>query len=130
MPAMVMDHVVDPKAELLQKLGDVSDVDVFNNMVLLAVYIRPQKTKSGIFLTDKTTDEDRFQSKVGVLVKAGPNAFKDANGVWFNEANIQVGDWLAYRPSDGWSVTINNVLCRMMDDTAVRARIQHPDTVW
>ena len=130
MPAMVMEHDIDPREDLLKRLGNLDDVSVFNNHVLVAVYMRPQKTKSGIYLTDKTTDEDKYQSKVGVLVKMGPGAFQDPTGVWFDQAGVQTGDWLVYRPSDGWSITINNVLCRMMEDTSVKARIQHPDTVW
>ena len=130
MPAMVMHHHVDPKEALVASLGDLSDVELFNAQVLVAVYQRPEKTKSGIILTDGHRDEDRFQSKVGVIVKMGEGAFKDPNGTWFNGVDLQVGDWVVYRVSDGWSLTINKVLCRMMDDTAIRARIAHPDTVW
>ena len=67
MPAMIMDHDVDPKEKLLSELGDLSQVEIFNNQVLVAVYIRPNKTKSGLYLSDKTTDEDRYQGKVGLL---------------------------------------------------------------
>ena len=56
MPPMIMAHEVDPKQKLLKEIGDLSKVEIFNNQVLVAVYIRPQKTKSGIYLSDKTTD--------------------------------------------------------------------------
>lgn len=130
MPHMPMSHELDPKEELRKSLGDLSTVELFNNTILLAVYIRPQKTKSGIYLTDKTTEEDRYQSKVGLLVAAGPTAFNDPDGNWFNGAEIKLDDWLVYRPSDGWNVTINGVLCRMMVDTQIRMRISHPDEAY
>lgn len=130
MPFMTMVHDEDPKEKLLKSLKSLGEIDVFNNQVLVAVYIRPQKTKSGIYLSDKTTDEDRYQSKVGVIAKLGPTAFDDPTGVWFKDANMKVGDWVFYRASDGWSITIDNILCRVMDDTAIRGRIPHPDTVW
>lgn len=130
MPAMVMSHDVDPRDALLKSVGDIKDVDIFNSQVLVAIYIRPQKTKSGIFLTDKTTDEDRFQSKVGVIVKMGDAAFNDETGTWFKGVKFKIGDLVVFRSSDGWGLTVNNVLCRLLDDTAIRARIQHPDTVW
>lgn len=130
MPFMLMDHTDDPRAKLLEELGDLSNVEIFNNQVLVAVYIRPQKTKSGIFLTDKTTEEDRYQSKVGLVIKKGPSAFDDESGKWFNGVNIEVNDWVVFRPSDGWAVTVNNVLCRMIDDINVRGRIDNPDRVW
>lgn len=130
MPYMIMDHSVDPKETLLNEVGDISNVEVFNNQLLVAVYIRPQKTKSGIILTDKTTDEDRFQSKVGLVLKKGPMAFDDNSGEWFNGIDVNEGDWIVFRPIDGWSITVNNVLCRMIDDMNIKGRVDHPDRVW
>ncbi len=130
MPAMVMVHDEDPRKVLLDRIGDLSHVEVFNNQALCAVYLRPEKTKSGIYLPDKHRDEDQFQSKVGLLIKTGPSAFIDSGDQWFSGVNIQIHDWLVFRPSDGWSITVNGVLCRMLDDINIRGRISHPDQVW
>lgn len=130
MPYMRMDHEDDPAEEIKKSVGDLSSVEVFNNQVLVAVYIRPKKTKSGIYLTDKTTEEDRYQSKVGLVLKKGPVAFVDNTNNWFSGVDIEEGEWIVFRPSDGWAITVNNVLCRMLDDTAVRGRINTPDLVW
>ena len=130
MPFMPMDHETDPAENLKKELGDLSTVEVFNNQILVAVYIRPQKTKSGIILTSQTTDEDRYQSKVGLIVKKGPQAFRDSSGEWFDDVEINEGDWIVFRPSDGWSITVNNVLCRMIDDVNIKARVDQPDRVW
>jgi co-chaperonin GroES (HSP10) len=130
MPFMTMDHEVDPKKKLKDEIGDIGHVEIFNNQILCAVYIRPKKTKSGIYLADQTTDEDRYQSKVGLIVKMGPQAFVDETNSWFSGNEANVDDWIVFRPSDGWSITVNNVLCRILDDTSVRGRIQHPDNVW
>ena len=77
MPFMIMDHAVDPKQKLLEDLGDLSTVEIFNNQILVAVYIRPNKTKSGIYLSDQSREEDKVQGKVGLVVKKGPSAFVD-----------------------------------------------------
>lgn len=130
MPFMRMTHETDPKENLLTELGDLSSVELFNNQILVAVYIRPQKTKSGIYLTEKTTDEDRYQSKVGLLVKKGPTAFQDTTGEWFAGETFNLNDWLVFRPSDGWSITVHGVLCRILSDTQVKGRIEAPDQVW
>jgi co-chaperonin GroES (HSP10) len=134
MPAMVMQHEIDPREALIKSLGNLDDVDIFNNQILVAVYQRgangPKKTTGGIFLPDQHLEEDRFQSKVGVIVKMGESAFHDASGVWFKGIKFNLGDWVVYRASDGWSLSVNKVLCRLLDDTVVRARIQHPDMVW
>jgi co-chaperonin GroES (HSP10) len=123
-------HEVDPKDVLLKELGDISGVELLNTQVLVAVYIRPEKTMGGIFIAAKTLDEDRYQSKVGLVIKTGPSAFVDEGGKWFSNLDLKAGDWIVFRPSDGWDVTINGVLCRMFNDTAIRARIPHPDNVY
>jgi co-chaperonin GroES (HSP10) len=130
MSALIMAHDGDPKQKLLDEIGDLSQVELFNNQILVAVYVRPTKTKSGLYLTDKYADEDKFQGKVGLLVGMGPAAFQDDSGQWFNDASFNLHDWLVYRPSDGWSITINGVLCRMLSDTQVKMRIPTPDTAW
>ena len=130
MSNIAMLHEKDPKEVLLEQVGDISKIDVFNMQVLVAVYIRPEKTKSGLFLSDKARDEDRYQSKVGLIIKKGPTAFVDKDGEWFSGLDIKEGDWIVFRPSDGWNVTVNGTLCRMLDDMSVRARIEHPDQVW
>ena len=127
---IAMLHEVDPKETLLNELGDISKVELLNTQVLVAVYIRPEKTMGGIFIAAKTLDEDRYQSKVGLVIKTGPSAFVDEGGKWFSNLDLKAGDWIVFRPSDGWDVTINGVLCRMFNDTAIRARIPHPDNVY
>jgi hypothetical protein len=97
-----MEHAVDPKEELLASLGDISDIEIFNNQVLLAIYIRPEKTKSGIILTDKYRDEDKFQSKAALVIKKGPIAFDDPRGNWFKGTETYLHDCDIYRHSDGW----------------------------
>lgn len=130
MPFMIMDHAVDPKQKLLEDIGDISSVEIFNNQILVAVYVRPQKTKSGIYLSDQSREEDKIQGKVGLVVKKGPSAFVDEANEWFKNVSVEVNDWVVFRPSDGWSITVNNVLCRMIDDTAIRGKVDAPDRVW
>lgn len=126
----------DPRAEILKAVGDISDIEVFNKQILVAVYIAPEKTKGGIIRPASNVDEDRYQSKVGLILKMGPIA-GDPSSPWFDglEHPVSVGDWIVYRPSEGWSITVNRtfdggVLCRMLDDEDVRGRIQSPDMVW
>lgn len=130
MPFMTMQHDTDPAETLLTEIGDLKEIELFNNQVLVGVYIRPKKTKSGIFLTDQTTDEDRYQSKVGLLLKLGPRAFEANDEGWFAGETFTPGEWLVFRPSDGWQITVNGVLCRILNDTQVRGRVKHPDQVW
>lgn len=130
MPFMIMEHATDPKQKLLDDIGDISAFEIFNNQILIAIYIRPNKTKSGIYLSDQSREEDKVQGKVGLVVKKGPAAFVDETSEWFKDISVEVNDWVVFRPSDGWSITVNNVLCRIIDDTAVRGKVDAPDRVW
>jgi len=127
---MLMEHEVDPATKIVEEIGDLSKIELFNNQILVGVYIRPQKTKSGLYLSDKTTEEDRFQSKVGLLLKQGPRAFEPNDEGWFDGETFNLNDWLVFRPSDGWSITVHGVLCRILTDTQVKMRVPNPDEVW
>jgi hypothetical protein len=130
MPYMLMDHEVDPAKKIIEEIGDLSKIELFNNQILVGVYIRPQKTKSGLYLSEKTTEEDRFQSKVGLLLKSGPRAFEPNDEGWFDGETFNLHDWLVFRPSDGWSITVHGILCRILTDTQVKVRVPNPDEVW
>jgi co-chaperonin GroES (HSP10) len=130
MPYVRMTHDVDPKKVILDELGDITDIELYHNQLLIAIYIRPEKTKSGLYLSSQTRDEDKYQGKVGLVVKKGPDAFRDDTGKWFRDVSISEHDWVYFRPSDGWQVTVHGVLCRIIDDTDIRGRLPAPDVIW
>ena len=135
MPALLMVHDEDPAHKIFRNAGNLDDIEVFNSQVLVGVYQRAEgsRTKGGIIISHKTTDEDQFQSKTGIILKMGPNAFRDEKGVWFKDVGFNVGDWIVFKASDGWGLTLlsfdvetgekRELLCRLMDDVAVRMRI-------
>ena len=128
--AYVMEHSLDPKTELLNVVGDISNIEIFNNQILVAIYIRPEKTKGGILLTNNVRDEDKWQGKIGIVLKKGRGAFVDAKNNWFHGIDVNINDWVVFRPSDGWGLTVNGIMCRLLDDTVVRGRVEHPDMIW
>jgi len=131
-------HEIDPRVAINNRVGDISEIEVFGNDVLVAIYKRPTKTKSGIILTDNTLNEDVHQGKVGLVLKLGPTAYLDEDGNKFRD--IKEGDWVVFRPSDGWRVTLNTlqgtyskddtVDCRIVSDISVRSRVQDPDSIY
>lgn len=127
---MTMYHEEDPAEVIRREVGDLKDLTVMGNQVLIGIYQRPNKTKGGIIITDKTKDEDKYQGKVGLILAMGPRAFKDEKGEWFGGIEATVGDWVFLRVSDGWSVEVNGKLCRMVDDTLIKGIITHPDVIW
>jgi co-chaperonin GroES (HSP10) len=125
-----MKHAVDPRKTIMEEVGDLSTVEIFNNQILVAIYIRPEKTSGGIILANQTRDEDKWQGKMGLVLKKGPSAFVDESQNWFNGIDVAVGDWVFFRPSDGWGLEVNGVLCRLLDDTVIRGRTPSPDMIW
>ena len=138
MPAIEMNHETDPKAALLDKVGELEGVEIFGSDVLVALYIPPEKTKSGIILSDATREESRWQGKVGLILKLGTTAYVDEEGNKFRDINV--GDWVVFRPSDGWPFQLNTmksriskdsvVDCRVVNDIHIRCRVSHPDVIF
>jgi co-chaperonin GroES (HSP10) len=130
MKALRASHETDPAEEIRRAVGDLSGVEFFNNQVLIGVYVRPEKTGSGLYLPDRTRDEDKWQGKVGLVLAKGPLAFQDDEHVQFHGQNVAIGDWIVYRPSDGWQITINDHPCRLLEEVHIRARVSEPDLVY
>lgn len=130
MPVMEMVHITDPADSIIDRVGDLSEFVVPANKVLIGIYMRPEKTKGGVILTDQYRDEDRFQGKAGLVLKRGPTAF---SGSWKVEGlDPQPGEWVAFRPSDGLKIDIRSKEghCILIDDTQVQMVIPTPDVVF
>lgn len=134
MPALHAVHDTDPRKELLKKVGKLDQIELFGNQILCAIYERPKEAKYKsltLTLPDDMRKEDQYQGKVGLIVAMGPMAFVDDDQVQFS-LKAKVGDWIVYRPSDGWQITLtgNQVPCRMLTESGIKMRVQSPDSVW
>jgi len=125
-----MVHEEDPRDTIWNAIGDISEVEVMHNDVLIAVYMRPEKTQTGIILTDQTRREDEHQGKAGMVLKKGPLAFVSDDNYDFKDMNVEPGQWIAIWVSDGRKININGVLCRMVEDRWLRLKIPRPDMVY
>ena len=47
--------------------------------ILVLPYKRKEKTKGGIILTDQSLEESQVASSIGLVLKEGPDAYKDKN---------------------------------------------------
>lgn len=133
----------DAKQEILKRLGDISQAEIAQNEVLLAMYMRPEKTAGGIIMPHQNLKEDRFQGKVGLVVKIGSACrfvrTDEKTGVTYG-IDIKLHDWVAVRTSDTWPLEINadpNIsdpraftLCRLVYDDQIRMKVPHPGMVW
>lgn len=125
-------HDKDPGQAILEHVGDLSDMTLFWNQVLVAIYEMPKdaKTKGGLIVPDKTRDESIFQGKAGLVVKLGPQAFVDSEDFKFDGQKVEVGEWVLVRPQEGWLIEMNGSPMRIFRDTQIIAKIPDPDYVF
>lgn len=131
-------HVEDPRQVIMDAVGaDLTLVEPMNQQVLVAIYIRPATrlmTRDGrettLEIAEEAVDEDRYQGKVGMVLKKGPMAFVDDGPVKFHEQDVEPGDWVLYRASDGLKLMIGDRECRLIPDVYIKAKIGHPDAAF
>lgn len=120
----------DFKGEVNRLIGNLDNVAVFFNHILVATYVRSEKTAGGIIRPDRNKDEDVYQGKVGLVLKKGPMAFLDDAETDYLGQNVNPNDWVVYRVGDGFDLTIRGVACRMLADRNIKLRIPDPEIVF
>lgn len=112
----------------------VAGIELLRNRVLVATYVGRAKSKGGIIIPNKTLDENRFQGKVGLILKLGPIAFDF--GEELAPVKPGVGDWVFYNPSDAGECGVQivgsdqGVLCRRIFDDQIVGIISDPELIW
>jgi co-chaperonin GroES (HSP10) len=113
---------------LLAALGDYKkDLTVLHSQVLVAGYIASSRTKGGIIKIDKTIEEDRWQGNIGLVIALGKGAFKDDSVAQFHGDKLKIGEWVMYLPADGVALYINQVPCRLFQDSRILMKVTNPE---
>lgn len=118
------------KRAIAEAVGDLTNIVVMQNMVLVATYIRAEKLASGLILPDSVLDEDVYQGKVGLVLKRGPTAFHDGEEDRFGGLEAKIHDWCVYRVGDSWDLTLRKVPCRLIRDSNIRLIINDPEEIF
>ena len=121
----------DAKKMAFEALGDLDDIEILFNEVLLLKYIR---THVGSFIASPETQrEDKWQGGVGLVLKVGPTAFVDDAHTKFNGVKVERGDWVSWRVSDGWPRGVQELYgehhfadCILVQDAHIRLRLKYP----
>lgn len=120
----------DFKVAMLEQLGDISKFIVLGSDVLVATYIKPRRTSGGILLPEKSVDEDRYQSKIGLVLKMGESAFKYSGAFAYEGTVPKAGDYVAFHTSDARELGIRGVSCRTIDSSLIRMIVPSPDDIY
>jgi co-chaperonin GroES (HSP10) len=132
LPRRAMDEVSkssNPFAEILKKVGDLTDIIVMYNMVLMASYIKPEKTAGGIIRPGQSLEEDIYQGKTGMVLKLGREAFQDDGDTQFHGQKAEIGEWVVFKLGDAWKVQVREWPCLLVRDSAIKMKVTDPSII-
>lgn len=115
------------KANIMTKIGDLSEVDVDMNEVLVAVY--EHDMIGSIHIDGKTKQREAFMEKCGLVLKCGPGVDVNDHKTNFYGRKIQPGEWRVFMPADGWPLPLRGVQCRLVPDNRIKMRVTTPDII-
>lgn len=124
-------HDKDPKEVIWDALkGWIDRVEPTSGDVVVCVYERPQKMKSGLYMPDNASrvSEDKFQGVVGMIVKVGPEYSKHKQAIGL-EKMPGVGDWIAFRTQDCVAFTLGDRAMRLLEGQFIRMVLADPDAI-
>jgi co-chaperonin GroES (HSP10) len=134
MPSVIrMQHDKDPREEILERTKTyIENIHLTGAQVLLGIYRRPTKTAGGIELPDSYRDEDIYQGKAGLILKIGPVPIDKDDDDFFGGRFPKVGDWVVYRPSDGFPMDFGDKQkCRILQDRRqIKMIVNEPDLIF
>ena len=113
-----------------EKAKELSDMQKLPKPTGWRLLIMPhsgiKKTKGGVHLTDKAQEEIQLTTNVGLVLKVGPDAYKDSNrfpdGPWCKEK-----DWVLFAKYAGSRIKIEGGELRLLNDEEVLAVIEDPE---
>lgn len=121
MRALEVIHDQDPKEAIWKEIKPyIAAIEPMLNEIIIVTYERPAKTKGGIILADNTRREDRYQGKLGLLVKMGPLAFQDSDDFKWGDRKPKIGDWVAVDVNETWQFVLGSRYCRQLRDAKVK----------
>lgn len=125
------DYARNPHLAILDFITPyLDDIEVSADKLLVATYRRPEKTEGGLYMTESSLEEDKFQGVAGLVLKLGAAAFKDDARVTFSGFAVEPLDWVTYRAVHGAAREIAGLHCRIIQDIHVDGKIKDPTLVW
>ena len=125
------EYAKDPHAALVAFSSIFLDkIRLAPDKLLVATYRRPERTEGGLYMTESSLDEDKFQGAAGLILKAGSKVFVDDSATTFGGFSAKELEWVTYRPSYGVAREFAGLHCRIIQDRHVDAVVEDPTLVW
>lgn len=111
-----------------EELKKHDDEDIPGWHVFLRLYIRPNRTKGGLIITDKTHDDQIYESCIGLVVAISPGAYTDSRyektGAWCKK-----GEWRTFPRHAGYRQFLNGIPYWYLPEDAIGKREKDPRIV-
>jgi len=93
--------------------------------VLIALPTVEETYDSGIVKADRTLNEERILSTMGIVLDMGAEAYSDKErfptGPW-----CKIGDFVMFRPNSGTRFRVNGQELRLLNDDSIEAVVPDP----
>ena len=97
--------------------------------ILVLPFKIKDKTKGGILITDDVIERSQVASTCGLVLKVGPDAYKDKErypeGPWCKE-----GSWVVFARYAGSRMKIDGGEVRLLNDDEVLATVENPEDIF
>ena len=131
------DPVEALKADIIATVGDVSWFRDNPTKLVVAKFIRTHIGTSGTLLAaGQTQTEDKYQGKVGLVIKLGSQCFVDGPDVQFFGFKAKLHEWVVYKSSEGIDFdyvkpgTSDHLHCKILKDSDIETVVPRPDIIW
>lgn len=117
---------------VMRELKDVELPSPVGYYVLLAIFKRPEKTRGGIILADRTRDEDDYQGRVGLVLAVGDHAYRSDKFREFDDEWVSPGDWVVFPVFENAATKFkfNGVTLATLPDDKMLAVVSNPMDVF
>ena len=93
--------------------------------LLIALPTVEKEFESGIAKAERTLNEERIMTTVGVVLDMGAEAYSDKDrfphGAW-----CKIGDYVVIRPHTGTRLNVNGQELRLINDDSIEAVVADP----
>ena len=97
--------------------------------ILVLPFKMKDKTKGGILITDDVIERSQVASTCGLVLKVGPDAYKDKerypDGPWCKK-----GSWVIFARYAGSRIKIDGGEVRLLNDDEVLATVENPEDIF
>jgi hypothetical protein len=142
----------DQAQTVRELVGDaLNDITLTGNDLIMSVYIEKEMSPGGLILPPERLRESLYQSKVGLVLKTGPESFQyrgafpwitpkpdelGENGKYTDayydrsgKYTPKNGDWVIHFASDSRLFGLNGVPCRYATDSVVKMITTKPSAI-